>query len=429
MRFPVALFLTASLLAISSCAGKPSEIQVSPATAERLAGIWKGGIMVSGVSLTIQVEFLTNAGKVSARFMSVSQGSPWIWLQDLSLGTEEVSFVLRPQLNAAANFHGRISNTRIAGTFVQAGITGAFEIAKAGSADPETAGTEYDIPVSNGTLSATYLTPKGKKNFPAVLLVSGSGPTDRDGNNPYVAGQPDSMRLLAEALAQSGIASLRFDKRGVAKSRGAMVAEKDIRVELLADDTAACAKWLRARPGVTRLVIAGHSEGALMATLAAPAVNPDGVVLLEGAGRKASDILLIQLTNQPEALQKESSNAVSAILSGKPYQSPPELASLFRESVQPYLAGWFAVDPAAELKKVKAPVLIVSGTADRQIFPQEAAALRTARPDASFAEFTNMSHLLKTSVTNAGKSAIGDPSEPLAKGLTERVAEFVEELR
>src|SRR6266566_1531505 len=157
--------------------------------------------------------------------------------------------------------------------------------------------TNITLKTATGTLAGTLSSPaKTKaKAVPVVLLIAGSGPTDRDGNNPTLPGKNDALRLLADALAARGIASVRYDKRGIGASASAMTAEKDLRFDTYVDDAAGWIRLLHANPRYTRIVVAGHSEGALIGAIAAERGNVAAYVSLEGAGRPAYTVLREQL--------------------------------------------------------------------------------------------------------------------------------------
>jgi len=158
------------------------------------------------------------------------------------------------------------------------------------------------------TLHSTLLLPKDTtKPMPIVLLISGSGPTDRNGNSPMLPGKNNSLLMLAEGLASNGISSLRYDKRGVGESAGAMVAEADLRLDTYVDDAMSWCEQLRKDKRFSVVIIAGHSEGSLIGMLAAKRCNADGFISISGAGRAAADILRTQLAGKlpPELATKE----------------------------------------------------------------------------------------------------------------------------
>ncbi len=277
------------------------------------------------------------------------------------------------------------------------------------------------------TLQGTLLA--AGKHAPAALIIAGSGPTDRDGNNPLgVHGQ--TYKLLAEGLAAKGITTLRYDKRGTGATHDAMVqSEAQISVQTLADDARAWAATLRQRAGTPCVWLIGHSEGALLAEMAAQ--NPDGfcgLVLIAGAGEKAGDTLRRQLQHLPDAMRPAALSALDELESGHLVDNPPPPAVLFRRSVQPYLISWFQQDPAAMLSRQKLPVLILQGTFDLRIEERDARLLAAAKPDAKLVLLSGVNHILKIAPQDpaANAATYADPALPLAPGVVDAIADFVQ---
>jgi pimeloyl-ACP methyl ester carboxylesterase len=146
-----------------------------------------------------------------------------------------------------------------------------------------------------GKLSGTLALPGTRGPWPVVLLIAGAGPADRDGNSALLPGAPGHMRRLAQALVAKGIASLRYDKRGVGASVHPGLQEEDLRFRHLVDDAVALAGRLRADPRLGTLLLLGHSEGALVAKLAARDAPAQAVVSVAGAGMRACDLMREQL--------------------------------------------------------------------------------------------------------------------------------------
>ncbi len=291
-------------------------------------------------------------------------------------------------------------------------------------------GISEDVAVTNasGALHGTLTLPAGCGPVPAVLIIAGSGPTDRDGNGG-AALQTDTYRLLAEGLSARGVAALRYDKAGVAASRAAAPATEDaLRFAMGADDAALFLRQLRADERVSQVVIAGHSEGALIGILAAESVPVDGYASLAGGGRPLAAILREQLGKQltgPLLAQAEA--IVTQLEAGNTVDLPAsaaELGALFRPSVQPYLISWMAYDPAQELADLQAPALIVQGTTDIQVDVVDAQLLSEARADADLLIIDGMSHTLKAASLDAAEQqrAYTDPSLPVVAELIERIA-------
>ena len=133
------------------------------------------------------------------------------------------------------------------------------------------------LDTGQGVLEGSLVLPQRNEPVPVVLLVAGSGPTDRNGNNPG-GGHNDAHRKLAQALAQQGIASVRYDKRGIAASFAATPHERDLSVERYVADVVAWVQQLRGDKRFSQVILVGHSEGALIATLAANGSGADAPV-------------------------------------------------------------------------------------------------------------------------------------------------------
>ena len=286
--------------------------------------------------------------------------------------------------------------------------------------------TPVTLPSEPAPLQGTLLAPEGETRAVA-LIIAGSGPTDRDGNSPMgVAG--GTYRLLAEGLASQGIATIRHDKRGIGESAAAATAEADIRFGQMADDAGAWARLAAEKTGRTCVWLVGHSEGALVAQVAAQqGEGICGLVLLAGAGRPAGDVLREQLATIPEPLKSEAFAALSELEAGRTTEGPPALAALFRASVQPYLISWLTLEPATLLAAYEGPVMIGHGTTDIQVSMADAEALLAARPDATLVRWDGVNHLLKVAPEDraANIATYSDPDLPLAPGVASTVAAFI----
>lgn len=301
------------------------------------------------------------------------------------------------------------------------------------AAEPAFAERGLELKSLPGDLKGTLTTPADGARGPAVLILAGSGPTDRDGNSPLGV-QAAPYRLLAHGLAERGISSLRVDKRGIAASMAAAAKEEDLRFQTYSDDARAWAAELKRQTGARCVWLVGHSEGALVAEVAAQK-NRDvcGVALISGAGRKAAEVLREQLAaGLPKDMQADAFKTLDELEAGRTVANPPPaLAALFRPSVQPYLISWLPLDPAALLKDIRGPVLIVQGTSDLQIGVADAERLAAARPDAKLIKLEGVNHVLKAASAEraANLATYADPQLPLAPGVVEGIADFVKARR
>lgn len=293
--------------------------------------------------------------------------------------------------------------------------------------------TPVSLPSQPAPLHGTLLTPESPTRAVAVILP-GSGPTDRDGNSPggLVA---STYRLLAEGLAEQGVATVRIDKRGVGASAFAAGREEDLTFQTYIDDARAWAAEAARLTGRPCVWLIGHSEGSQIALAAAQNGNDTvcGLVLLAGAGRPAGVILREQFqAGLPPALLAGAFAALEELEAGRPVaDAPPELAALFRPSVQPYLISWIGLDPVDLIDGYAGPVLIGHGSTDIQVNMTDARALSEAQPAARLVVWDGVNHVLKRAPADraANIAVYSDPDLPLAPGVVDDVAGFILEPR
>jgi alpha-beta hydrolase superfamily lysophospholipase len=302
------------------------------------------------------------------------------------------------------------------------------------STAPAVAANDTDVQINGGIapLKGSLLMPDGDARVPAVLILAGSGPTDRNGNAPGGL-NTDAYKLVAQALAGQGIASLRVDKRGIAASAAAATKEEDLRFTTYIDDAVSWVDFLHQQKRVDRIVILGHSEGALIGSIAAQRPGVAAFISLAGAGFPAGEVLRRQLGAQINGdLKARAFAAIAELEAGRLVANPPpELAALFRPSVQPYLISWFKYDPAAEIAKLNVPVLIVQGTTDIQVTIDDAKKLAAAKPNAKLLLIDGMNHILRAAPLDraANAATYSNPSLPLKPELMPALIDFVQRAR
>jgi uncharacterized protein len=284
--------------------------------------------------------------------------------------------------------------------------------------------TQLETPT--GSLYGMLDLPDGTAPCPVVIIIAGSGATNRDGNQPLM--KNDSLKLLGQALVAKGIAALRYDKRGVAESAAAGSREEDLRLETYISDVARWVFWLRQQSRFVRVGLIGHSEGALIGMLAAKQTKVDAFVSVAGTSRTAPALIRDQLNAKlPPNFQAKSDEILGELVAGRTVKDiPTELVALYRPSVQPYLISWFKYDPVREIAALQIPVLIVQGTTDLQVSVDDAKRLATANKGAQLRLISDMNHVLKHAALPAEQqAAYTDPSLPIKAEAAQAITEFL----
>lgn len=285
----------------------------------------------------------------------------------------------------------------------------------------------YEGDTLRGTLLSKGKSLKKFNKIPLVIFISGSGPTDRDGNSTMIPGENNSFLQLADSLLKYGVASYRYDKLGIGASQ-TKKSEGDLRFEDNAEVAQAALAKMK-ELGFKDIFIAGHSEGSLVGMLTAQQSKMDGYISIAGPSENALEVLKVQLRdNMPDSIAEPAIVKLDSVKSGYEVEKfPPSLFALLRPSVQPYLTSYFKYTPTEEIKKVEVPVLIIQGGRDLQVSQSNGEALRTAKPEAEYRFYPNMNHVLKK-VDNSREQnigAYGDPDFPLANDLAKDIAEWI----
>lgn len=285
------------------------------------------------------------------------------------------------------------------------------------------------VPIEGGNLHGTIMLPESGEDFTLAIIVAGSGPTDRNGNSE-AAGENNSLKMIAEALAENGIASFRYDKRGIAESGSLVEKEEDLVFSDYSDDIVVIAGHLLEKDDrFTRLVLIGHSEGALLTAVAQKDIEDlDGLISVSGMGYSAYDTLKRQLSAQSKEIYDRSLVIMDSLKEGVLVpELPADLFMLFRPSVQPYLISWFSYDPVAVMQAVRVPTLIVQGDNDIQVTVEDANMLHQAKPDARLEIIKDMNHVLKTAPRDreGNIKTYSDPSLKLNEDFVKVIIDFI----
>lgn len=282
----------------------------------------------------------------------------------------------------------------------------------------------------SGTLNGKLSLPAKGGNIPVVLLISGSGPTDMDGNSAIGQMKNNSLKYLADNLAKQNIASLRFDKRGIASSASAGKDEYSVRLEDFVEDVKGWIDLLARDKRFSGILIAGHSEGSLIGMLASQN-NPKvkAFISLAGPGRPLYELLEEQVSSQPEVIRNMVVSINDSLKRGKLVPNVPlGLQALFRPSVQPFLISCYKYNPSEIVKTLKVPVLIIQGKTDIQVSVKDAELLKQSAPSAEICLIDRMNHVLKecdTTEPNRQLVIYADPSLPLSSALVPCLTSFI----
>jgi hypothetical protein len=261
---------------------------------------------------------------------------------------------------------------------------------------------------------------------PVVLIIAGSGPTDRNGNNSMMIN--NSLQYLAEGLTEMGISSLRFDKRGIGESVEAGLKEEDLRFETYINDVISWVSFLKNEKKFSDVIICGHSEGALIGMIASKLSSVDKYISLAGAGLPAADIIRNQLENQPPMVKDAAFPILDSLENGLNVQNVPFfLSSLFRPTIQDYVISWFKYNPVNEINELSIPVMIIQGGTDIQVSIDNAELLQKIKPNATYLFIEQMNHILKKAPAErtANIATYSDPKLPVVPELIHGIAAFV----
>ena len=264
--------------------------------------------------------------------------------------------------------------------------------------------TEIAITPDSVDIFGTLLMPDSVGKFPLVIIVAGSGPTDRDGNNRLgITAKP--YFLIADTLVKRGIASFRYDKRAIGKSVVKNLQEKDLRFDTYVNDLVEIIKNFKDDTRFSEIIILGHSEGALIGAVTCNTIEVDKFISVAGTSRPADSILIEQLKQVPDIEKEEVLRIISIIKNGEIATTEnATLNSIFRESVQPYMTSWFKFIPKNEYSKLTIPTLIIHGTTDIQVPTSDAEELNSQNSQTTLSIIEGMNHILKNAPADTLKN-------------------------
>lgn len=402
------------------------------AFSQEITGEWEGSLSIQNTSLRLVFHINKADAGYSATMDSPDQGAKGLKMSHVTFENALLTLELRI---ANIKYSGTLDNNTINGTFSQAGQSLPMILTKNKNVSEKTEEAVIDLNASyietpialqtkKGKLFGTLTTPKNLNNGPLAIIIAGSGPTDRNCNNPAMTN--DAYKKLAQELADNSISSLRYDKRGIAESAAAVESESDLVFDDYVNDAKDWIQLVKQDKRFSQIVVIGHSEGSLIGMLAA--VKAEKFVSVAGIGQSAATLLKEQLAMQPKELQDLSFPIIDSLVLGKKVDNVnPMVMSMFRSSIQPYMISWFKYNPLTEIKKLKVPVLIIQGSSDIQVRVDDARRLSLASPKSKLIVIDKMNHILRTveGDRQVNLETYNNAALPLADGLVKEITEFI----
>lgn len=283
--------------------------------------------------------------------------------------------------------------------------------------------------VINSLIKGTlYQAEKSTQKPNLVVLIAGSGPTDRNGNQQAV-GDNNSLKFLAEGLTQPNTSVFSYDKRILQQLKDNNTDEKNLRFDDMITDACDVVAYFKSQKKYEKIYIAGHSEGSLIGMVATRQMQTNGFISLAGPGRSIDQVLMEQIENNAPILKEDAKPVLDSLKKGKTVAiKNPFLNSLFRESVQPYLISWIRYQPQEEIKKIEVPILLINGTKDLQVPVTDAELLHQANPKSDLFIIENMNHVFKEIKNDDDNlKSYSNPDLPVMSSLVNRIKLFLEQ--
>ncbi len=286
----------------------------------------------------------------------------------------------------------------------------------------------------NQFVDGTLLQPLNNKSKTLAIIIAGSGPTNRDGNQ--TAMKTNSLKKLAYFLAEEGMASFRYDKRIFKLSKNQMYNQSQIRFDDFVKDAADVVNYFKLydgdKYGFEQFILIGHSQGVLVAQLASLKTAVNGLILLCGTANPIDEVMVNQVSKQAPFLYEDLKQAFDSIKKvGFVKSYNPLLKSVLQDDTQAFLQSWMIHNPAEIAKKINIPTLVIGGTTDIQIPGEQAKILAENFPNATYAIIENMNHVLKEveSLGLENQKSYNRPNLPLHDNLKSELKPFIKKFK
>ena len=281
----------------------------------------------------------------------------------------------------------------------------------------------------NETITGDLYTPETNKKPNLVILLAGSGPTDRNGNQVGMAN--NSLKFLAEELAKNNTAVYTYDKRTVALLKQGKIKEAtSISFNDFITDAETVLNHFQKEKKYRKIIIAGHSQGSLIGMIAIQKKG-DAFISIAGPAHSIDKTITDQIEKQAPFLKKEVEDNFKILSEGKTFENKnPMLESIFNKEVQPFLTSWIHYNPQEEIAKLTIPTLILNGTRDIQVGTKDAELLKQAQPKAELQIITDMNHILKkvNDDTTENYATYSNPELPIMQELVNSITVFLKTL-
>lgn len=433
-------------------------IFLSATDAHGLNGTWRGSLDLGQVKLPLVFNFKeTSSGETQCTMDSPSQGAKDIATEVVLCTSDSISL----KCNAImASYTGRISDGVIKGVFSQRGFSIPLDLTPDSpevNRRPQTpippfpySAIDTTFTAQDGAVMAATLTipsNASSRKIPAVVMVTGSGPQNRD--EEYCDHKP--FAVIADYLARNGIASLRYDDRGTGKSTGVFRSSSTLTFK---DDAVSGIEFLRSIGCIGPIGVLGHSEGGTIAFLIGAEDKADFIVSLAGMAISGKETMMRQNEQSLDKLnlsEADKSNSLKLIdmvfdemafqrkhgtstpiniddLAAKHNLSEPQMViqslKMSQSARSPWVDTFISLDPREFLGKVKCPVLAINGEKDTQVFPDNLNVVKEYIPQAETKLMPELNHLLQHAVTGE-ISEYDEIRETISPEVLDSIAHFI----
>ncbi len=278
----------------------------------------------------------------------------------------------------------------------------------------------------NEFVDGTLLIPNDVDKPNLAIIIAGSGPTDRNGNQNLL--KNNSLKKLAQSLSNHELATFRYDKRIVKQIRKGNV-DMNIRFDDFITDAISILTYFKSSDAFNKVYIIGHSQGSLVGIVTAKQ-GADGFISLAGAGKSIDEVIIEQVTSMAPTLTEDTKRVFSIMKDGKTTTDFPQaLTSIFNLEVQPFMMSWMAYNPQEEIGSLEMPILIINGTKDLQVSEEEANLLHAANSKSTLSIIENMNHILVPIAgdTLENSKSYNESQRKISIELVELIISFINE--